>query len=66
MSEIVYVLTALVDDTEVFSSSYEDTTELQEDLVKAELAVEKQLEEDGLCMLCGEEVTANCNNANCS
>jgi len=44
MSEIKYYLTAEVDGEIVFSSFYEDTTMLQEELYKAEGAVERELE----------------------
>lgn len=44
MSEIKYYLTAEVDGEIVFSSFYEDTTMLQEELYKAERAVEREIE----------------------
>ena len=44
MAEIKYYLTAEVDDEVVFSSYYEDTTMLQEELYKAESAVEREFE----------------------
>ena len=43
-NSIEYFITAEVDGIQVFSSSYPDTTILQEELYKAELAVEKQLQ----------------------
>jgi hypothetical protein len=42
--EVTYYLTAEVDGVEVFHSSYPDTTMLQEELYKAEHAVEAELE----------------------
>lgn len=63
--EIVYKLTAIVDDEVVFESSYEDTVELESELGKAENIVEKKLIENNICALCGEEMTAFCNNGGC-
>jgi hypothetical protein len=47
---IKYTLIAEVNDEEVFSSTYFDTTALQEELYKAERAVEKYIEEDAEVM----------------
>ena len=45
MAEIRYFLSAEVDGVLVFSSEYPDTTMLQEELYKAEHAVERELKE---------------------
>jgi hypothetical protein len=43
MSEIKYYLVAEVDGIDVFNAEYPDTTMLQEELYKAERAVETEL-----------------------
>jgi len=45
-SNIEYKLTALVDDKVVFESTYPDTAMLVEDLSKAEVMVERELENE--------------------
>ncbi len=45
VSEIRYFVSAEVDGVLVFSSEYPDTTMLQEELYKAEHAVERELKE---------------------
>lgn len=45
MAEVRYFISAEVDGVLVFSNDYEDTTMLQEELYKAERAVERELEE---------------------
>lgn len=44
--EIIYKLEAYYDDELVFSSDYPDTTMLQEELGKAEVAIQRALEKD--------------------
>ena len=63
--EIIYKLTAVVDDEVVFESEYPDTTELQSELGKAEDIVGLKLQEENICGLCHEMMTANCNNGGC-
>ena len=41
---VEYKLTATVDDKVVFESTYPDTVELEMELAKAEIMVEKELE----------------------
>lgn len=43
---VEYKLTVTVDDKEVFSSTYPDTVMLEENLGKAEFAVEAELAKD--------------------
>lgn len=62
---VTYILMATVDDEEVFWSAYDDTTQLMYELDKCEDMVEKKLIEKNKCALCGEEMTANCNNGGC-
>lgn len=45
MPEVTYTLTVTVDDEIVFLSSYYDTVELQQELDKAEIMVERKLKE---------------------
>ncbi len=63
--EIIYKLTAIVDDEVVFESDYPDTVELESELAKAEEVVEQKMEADFICPLCHEMMTANCNNGGC-
>lgn len=44
--EVIYRLTAEYDGETVFESEYPDTTMLQEELGKAEVAIERALEKD--------------------
>ena len=63
--DIIYKLTAIVDDEILFESDYPDTFELVSELGKAEDLVEKKLIEENICGLCHEMMTANCNNGGC-